>query len=308
MESSSHKKDSRHPLMVKQASKNILNYRFLNRRSFQAYVLVILFFQKKLAFNELIRPILRGGFKTKSERSKFRHLFFEYINEHFGPFILYEHPFFPASENYIEAIAWIEEVIIRDQYRTNLIKDGNIVIDAGGNIGTFSIKVAHDFPHSAVYTFEPTPRTFATLKENTAPYTNISCNNMGLSSEVGEMNLSIWDDFSGSNSFSRMADPAYGDPDHVQTIKMTTIDEFAKDLPSVDFIKMDVEGHEANILKGAAKTIQKWKPIIAMSAYHNPEDKEELPRLLQSICSDYVCELRHDFEEDLICRVPQPHL
>jgi hypothetical protein len=56
-------------------------------------------------------------------------------------------------------------------------------------------------------------------------------------------------------------------------------------------------------LQGARETIKEWKPIIAMSAYHNPNDKKDLPDLLRSICPDYVCELHDDNEEDLICRV-----
>lgn len=288
-----------------QNSKNILDYKFLGGKAFQAYATILFFLQRRLTYRESIRPLLLGGFKTKSERSKFRHLFFEFINKKYGSFELYENPFSPASENYIEAVAWIDEIITKNQYQTNLIKDGSIVIDAGANIGVFSIKVAHDFPHSTIYSFEPTMRTFETLKKNTAAYPNVSCFNLGLGDEIAEKKISIWDDFSGSNSIghAQSTPSEFGEPDRMQPVNITTIDEFAKNLPGVDFIKMDTEGYEAKILKGATETIKKWKPIIAMSAYHNPDDKEELPRLLKSICPDYICELRHDSEEDMICRV-----
>ena len=52
-------------------------------------------------------------------------------------------------------------------------------------------------------------------------------------------------------------------------VQVTTIDAYAreKNLPSVDFIKMDVESAELDILKGAAMTIARFKPILAISAY-----------------------------------------
>ena len=84
-----------------------------------------------------------------------------------------------------------------------------------------------------------------------------------------------------------------GDPCEIKTI-----DSF--DIP-MDFLKIDTEGYEANILRGAAETIKKHKPIIAMSAYHKPEDKNELPKLLNSI-TPYDCVLSFSGEEDFICR------
>lgn len=291
--------------MKTKTSKDILNYQFINRQIFQAYTVVVFFFQGKLTFREAIQPLIYGGFKTEEQRSKFRHLFFQFINKKFGSFSLYANPFSPASENYVEAITWIDEVIIKNQYQTDLIKVGGTVIDAGANIGVFSIKVAHDVPGSTIYSFEPAPKTFAALNKNTGFYPNISCFNLGLGDEIAEKKFSIWDNFSGSNSIGNLAltSNKFGEADRVEDIEITTIDEFAKNLARVDFIKIDTEGYEANILKGAASTIKKWKPIIAMSAYHKPNDKEELPRLLKSICPDYICELKSDVEEDLICRV-----
>jgi hypothetical protein len=43
------------------------------------------------------------------------------------------------------------------------------------------------------------------------------------------------------------------------------------------------EGYEANILRGARETIMAHKPVVAMSAYHHPHDKDELPEIMMEI-------------------------
>ena len=83
-----------------------------------------------------------------------------------------------------------------------------------------------------------------------------------------------------------------------QTVPVTTLDAYAreKNLPSVDFIKMDVEGAELDILKGAKTSIARYKPILALSAYHKLDDFWTLMKFIKSIRLDYEFALRHSFE------------
>jgi hypothetical protein len=85
-------------------------------------------------------------------------------------------------------------------------------------------------------------------------------------------------------------------------VRVITIDDFVKEnnFPRVDFIKIDTEGYEAQILKGAKETIKKFKPTMVMAAYHNRSDKELLPEIVKSIDSSYKHKLIKHFEEDLI--------
>ena len=66
-----------------------------------------------------------------------------------------------------------------------------------------------------------------------------------------------------------------------------------KDLPCVDYIKLDIEGAELDMLHGAAKTIARWKPKMAISAYHKPEDLWTLALYIKSIRPDYEFKFRH---------------
>lgn len=65
-----------------------------------------------------------------------------------------------------------------------------------------------------------------------------------------------------------------------------------KNLPRVDFIKMDVEGAELDVLKGAANTIARYKPILALSVYHKWDDFWTLMNFVKSIRPDYEFAMR----------------
>lgn len=65
------------------------------------------------------------------------------------------------------------------------------------------------------------------------------------------------------------------------------------DLPRIDYIKLDVEGAELDTLKGAARSIGLWKPRMAISAYHKPEDLWSLITYIHSLRPDYEFAFRH---------------
>jgi hypothetical protein len=70
----------------------------------------------------------------------------------------------------------------------------------------------------------------------------------------------------------------------------------------VDFIKLDVEGGEADALRGAHRTLISHRPVLAISCYHKPEDLWALPDLIDSLVPDYRFYLRqHAFNSfDLV--------
>ena len=80
--------------------------------------------------------------------------------------------------------------------------------------------------------------------------------------------------------------------------QVTTIDAYAREnnLPSVDFIKLDVEGAELDVLQGATSTIARFKPILAISAYHKVDDFWVLMNFVKSIRPDYEFAMRQGAE------------
>ena len=78
-------------------------------------------------------------------------------------------------------------------------------------------------------------------------------------------------------------------------MRFCIVDSYVREkrLPRVDFIKLDVEGAELDVLKGAATTIARWKPILILSAYHKWDDFWTLRNFVKSIRADYEFALRH---------------
>ena len=75
-------------------------------------------------------------------------------------------------------------------------------------------------------------------------------------------------------------------------VKTIVLDEFVKN-NKVGFIKADVEGMELELIKGAKKVIKNHKPLLAIAAYHYPNDIFNIYTLIRSIRSDYNFKLRH---------------
>ncbi len=77
--------------------------------------------------------------------------------------------------------------------------------------------------------------------------------------------------------------------------KMTTIDSFVQEnkLQKVDLIKLDVEGSEFQALRAGIKTLATFKPRLAISLYHLPQDLYELPFLIKKILPDCKFYLGH---------------
>jgi FkbM family methyltransferase len=64
---------------------------------------------------------------------------------------------------------------------------------------------------------------------------------------------------------------------------------------AVDFIKLDVEGAELQALQGARKLIQRSRPVLALSLYHQPQDLWELPLAIADLCEDYRFHVRQHY-------------
>jgi FkbM family methyltransferase len=133
-----------------------------------------------------------------------------------------------------------------------------VALDVGANIGNHSVFFANYF--NKVVSFEPHPKIFKLLKINTEDLANIEIKNFGLSdkSEASSLRYDIGN-YGGSSLTMHNEKSAYQSVD-VQVRPLD--DELSNYDQPIVLIKIDVEGHEAEVLKGAKKVILGNKPTI----------------------------------------------
>jgi FkbM family methyltransferase len=195
----------------------------------------------------------------------------------------------------------IRQVISNNQY--NMTKKNiknKIVLDVGANWGEFSL-LAAQMGAKKVYAFEPVSSAAKNFLKN------INLNNMQ------DKIVVIRGALGNKNYFDKIYFKHTADDgaridlkipgDRFEKVEIMTLDEFLSKnkIKKVDFIKMDVEGFEENVLIGADKTIKKFKPVLSFSAYHKPTDKKKLPIIVKSMRKDYKITLNKFDDEVFYC-------
>jgi len=136
------------------------------------------------------------------------------------------------------------------------------LFDVGANIGSYSLLLKDKFIGAKIYSFEPSKKTFDELKFNLRNEWNIIPINYGLSNKSGKVILYYNTELSAGASLYKRKWDNYGvDLDKEEKVNVITLDEFCKNenIKEIDFLKMDVEGNELNVLKGAKEMLNKKK-------------------------------------------------
>jgi len=183
---------------------------------------------------------------------------------------------------------------------------GERVIDAGACVGDTAVAFAARVgPAGRVYAFDPLPTHV------TASRYNLEQN--AFTGRTAVVPLAVGSATSNANQTLSQATavlPGFSVVGQEAKIPMTTIDDFvAAERPGrIDFIKMDIEGAELAALQGAAGTLLRDRPKLAISLYHRPEDFVTIPRFLSTMLPDYAFHLEHytiHQEETVLYGVPR---
>lgn len=157
-----------------------------------------------------------------------------------------------------------EDFVINSVLKKYFKEEKLIMFDVGANVGNYAKKLKNKFSNAVIYAFEPNPNTFEILNRNLA-YININCYQVGLSSTCSKHKIYTYvcDKHSEHTSVYKNVLLDLHKANELVEIefKNTTIDEFcqANKVERIDFIKIDTEGHEMEILKGASKMISEAK-------------------------------------------------
>ena len=155
------------------------------------------------------------------------------------------------------------------QFLRSKLKKGDTVIDIGAHMGLFSVWAAsYAGPSGKVYSFEPAPSTFKILNR-TARINHLENVIVPVNAAVGEKRGTTKfyiADAAGDNSNSLVN---YGDNIHKEySVSVESVDEFTKEKGvKVDFLKIDAEGAELSVLKGAKNVLTQQKPICILAMH-----------------------------------------
>ncbi len=165
-----------------------------------------------------------------------------------------------------------------------------IIFDIGANIGTFTTWMAMTFPQGKIYSFEPQRLIFQMLCGNLAinNFDNCYAYNLGLGNintriEIQEPNYYKQEDF---GIFSLVEDKVENKSGISTMVEIMTLDNFVElnQVGRVDYIKIDVEGMDIDVLKGAEKTLAKHAPTIFIE--HNDNRRSILDEIVNYLGED----------------------
>tara|TARA_R110002012_G_scaffold7323_1_gene34533 strand:- start:877 stop:1542 length:666 start_codon:yes stop_codon:yes gene_type:complete len=161
----------------------------------------------------------------------------------------------------------------------SIVKPNDTVIDCGANIGLHSFELSKIVGQGGdVYAFEAIPIIYDCLTRTVdeKELHNITTNNYGLYSE-DDLDLIFKSDLSGRSGMYRKGKTF----EHTFNVKSISLDTYFKDYHRpIKFIKIDVEGAEFEVLKGATDLINKHKPSIIVEVWKSPTKIQKLHKWL----------------------------
>jgi FkbM family methyltransferase len=157
------------------------------------------------------------------------------------------------------------------------LEENSVFYDIGANFGYYSLLAKEIIKDGEVHSFEPLPDVFIILKENLSKKQSVFLNQLALFNQEGKI------DFYDTTVTS--AGGSTFNPDVLKNrnldflsaskkikVQTTTLDKYCIEHSKPDFLKIDVEGAESQVIEGGVATLKQNNPIIAMEVWGNSFD------------------------------------
>ena len=174
----------------------------------------------------------------------------------------------------------IDELTTLDSVRN---KD---IIDAGGYVGDTALLFS-SYTDKSIHVFETSPSNMDIIRETIR--LNQLENIVPVSKALGEKSGTATFSLGERNSCNSLVErPGYNYPNHIE-VPVITLDDYVRENNlEVGLIKVDIEGGEQLLLKGAVETIRTQHPILLISIYHSANDFFEIKPMIEKMCDKYT--------------------
>lgn len=164
---------------------------------------------------------------------------------------------------------------------SKILKPTDVVVEVGGNIGSLMLPLARLIPEGVLMTFEPERTAFYALVGNIAinNLRNVWPFQQAMGEEVGQINIPELDLEKTDNFGGLELDKDYSKCPHYP-VSLNTIDNLK--LNKCELIKIDVEGMELSVLKGAVKTLEEFSPFLIVE-----DDRKDRSEELRSFIKEH---------------------
>lgn len=156
-----------------------------------------------------------------------------------------------------------EKFLIKEYLPTIFKSKHPVVFDVGANVGNYTKALSDSFPNANIYSFEPQPLNFSKLKQLSSK--KIKIFELALGAKEGKFFLFDRKDCPDGSEHASLYREVISDI-HYQAVKrypvkVTTLDNIVKKekLNKIDFLKIDTEGNELEVLKGAKELLKSNK-------------------------------------------------
>ena len=160
------------------------------------------------------------------------------------------------------------------------------IIDAGGYVGDTALLFS-SYTDKNIHVFEASPSNMDIIRETIR--LNHLDNIVPVSKALGEKSGTATFSLGERNSCNSLVErPGYNYPDHIE-VPVISLDDYVRENNlEVGLIKVDIEGGEQLLLKGAVETICTQHPILLISIYHSANDFFEIKPMIEKMCDKYT--------------------
>ncbi|MEM5471108.1 FkbM family methyltransferase [Hoeflea sp. AS60] len=140
-----------------------------------------------------------------------------------------------------------------------------VLFDVGGNIGQWTLAAKQMHPSAQVHVFEPSASHLVKLRSSLDGLDGVKINPMALAAGEGEATLYKDADITGLASLTKRNLAHVGlSMELSETIKLGTLDDYCAShgITAIDMLKIDVEGHELDVLKGGSTMLDQRKVAV----------------------------------------------